>query len=158
MSFDVFDKGTPAFDGKATRRQVTIRFPADRQMDLLLYLPAGASKPVPVLLNLSFTANSSTVDDPGVKPGQIWSREKQRVPAASGRNFGRLNVVPFLGLGIGVATVYYGDIDPDVAGGIPLGVRSLYLKPGQTEPAPDALSNAMLKRAGFLMPSDLAAE
>ena len=26
MSFDVFDKGTPAFDGKATRRQVTIYF------------------------------------------------------------------------------------------------------------------------------------
>src|SRR5262245_61389345 len=24
MSFDVFDKGTPAFDGKATRKQVTI--------------------------------------------------------------------------------------------------------------------------------------
>jgi hypothetical protein len=36
-----------------------------------------------------------------------------------------------------VATVYYGDIDPDFLGGVPFGVRALYLKPGQTEPAPN---------------------
>src|SRR5262245_33819531 len=44
MSFDVFDKGTSAFDGKATRRQVTIYFSADKsgpKMDLLSYLPAN---------------------------------------------------------------------------------------------------------------------
>ena len=30
MSFDVFDKGTPAFDGKAIRRQVTVHFSKDQ--------------------------------------------------------------------------------------------------------------------------------
>ena len=29
MSFDVFDKGTPALDGKAIRRQITVYFSAD---------------------------------------------------------------------------------------------------------------------------------
>lgn len=138
MSFDVFDKGTSALDGKALRRQVTVHFSPDKagpKMDLLIYLPAEARKPVPLLLNLSFTANSNVVDDPGIKPGEVWNREKQKVPATSGRNFGRLNVLPFLAQGIGVATVYYGDIDPDFAGGIPHGVRALYLKGGQTEPA-----------------------
>ena len=41
MNFNVFDKGTPALDGKAIRRQVTIYFSSDKagpQMDLLLYL------------------------------------------------------------------------------------------------------------------------
>ena len=140
MTFDVFDKGTPAFDGKAIRRQVTVYFSADHagpKMDLLLYLPAEAKQPVPVMLNISFTANSNAVDDPGIKPGEVWNREKKRVPAAKGMNFGKLNVLPFLEQGIGVATVYYGDIDPDFAGGIPYGVRQMYLKPGQTEPAPD---------------------
>src|ERR1041385_5336434 len=69
MSFDVFEKAAPAFDGKATRRQVTVYFSPDKngaKMDLLMYLPAGATKPAPLLLNLSFAANSSTVDDPGV--------------------------------------------------------------------------------------------
>jgi hypothetical protein len=140
MSFDVFDKGTPALDGKALRKQVTVYFSRDKagpKMDLLIYLPAGAQKPAPLLLNLSFTANSTAVDDPGVRQGEIWNREKKRVPAPRGSNFGKLNAAPFLDQGIGVATVYYGDIDPDFNGGIPHGVRSLYLKPGQTEPAPD---------------------
>ncbi|MBV8857467.1 MAG: acetylxylan esterase [Acidobacteria bacterium] len=140
MSFDVFDKGTPALGGKAIRRQVTIYFSRDKsgpKMDLLIYLPAGARKPVPVLLNLSFTANANTVDDPGIKPGEVWGRDKKRVPAPQGSGFGKLDVLPFLASGIGVATVYYGDIDPDFLGGIPQGVRALYLKPGQTEPAPD---------------------
>ncbi|HLH20573.1 MAG TPA: hypothetical protein VKX45_25320 [Bryobacteraceae bacterium] len=142
MSFDVFDKGTPALDGKALRKQVTIYFSADKagpKMDLLLYTPAHAAKPAPLLLNLSFSANSSTIGDPGIRPGEIWGRDHQRVPAPqnNGRAIGRINPLPFLEHGIGVATIYYGDIDPDFAGGIPYGVRALYLKPGQTEPAPD---------------------
>lgn len=140
MSFDVFDKGTPALGGKALRRQVTIYFSPDKagpKVDLLVYLPAGARKPVPLLLNLSFTANSNAVDDPGVKPGEVWGRDRKRIPAPQGSNFGKPDVAPFLAAGIGVATLYYGDIDPDFPGGIQHGVRALYLKPGQAESAPD---------------------
>jgi hypothetical protein len=141
MSFDVFDKGTPAFDGKAIRRQVTVYFSADKsgpQMDLLIYLPAGATKPVPLLLNASFTANNVAVDDPGVKVGRRWDpKEKKRVPATQPARFGRLNVTRILDQGFGVATVNYSDIDPDAPGAVAAGVRALYLKPGQTEPAAD---------------------
>jgi hypothetical protein len=140
MTFDVFDKGTPALDGKAIRRQVTIYFSRNKsgpKMDLLIYLPANARKPVPLFLNLSFTANSSAVDDPGIKPGEVWGRDKKLGPAPKGGAFGRLDVLPFLAQGIGVATVYYGDIEPDFLGGVPYGVRGSYLKSGQTEPAPD---------------------
>lgn len=140
MSFDVFDKGTPALDGKAVRRQVTIYFSADKagpKMDLLVYVPANATGPVPLLLNLSFSANATTVNDPGVKVGEVWGRDKKKVPAGQGPNFGRINVARLMDAGFGFATVYYGDIDPDFLGGVPSGVRSLYLKAGQTEPAPD---------------------
>ena len=140
MSFDVFDKGTPALDGKAIRRQVTIYFSADKagpKMDLLVYVPANAAGPVPLLLNLGFSANSSTVNDPGVKVGEVWGRDKKKVPAGQGMSFGRVNVARLLDAGFGFATVYYGDIDPDFLGGVPHGVRALYLKPGQTGPAPD---------------------
>src|ERR1017187_1009354 len=112
MSFEVFDKGTPALDGKAIRRQVTVYFTKDKagpKMDLLIYLPAGAKKPVPLLPNLGFSANSSTVDDPGIKPGEVWGRDKKKVPANRGMNFGRANVAPLLARGFGFATVYYGD-------------------------------------------------
>jgi hypothetical protein len=137
MTFEVFDEGTPAFDGKAIRRQVTIHFSAEHKMDLLLYLPAHASKPVPFLLNASFSANSNTVDDPGVRVGEVWGPDKKKVPANQGRRFGKIDVVRLLDAGFGFGTIYYGDIDPDFLGGLPHGVRSEYLKPGQAEPAPD---------------------
>jgi hypothetical protein len=139
MSFDVFDKATPAFDGKATRRQVTIYFSRDKagpQMDLLIYLPAGVGKPVPLLLNLGFSANNTAVNDPDVKVGTMWDRrQNRRVPAT--RGFGALNVLPLLEKGFGFATFNYGDVDPDAPGAVPYGVRKLHLKEGQTEPAPD---------------------
>jgi hypothetical protein len=139
MSFDVFEKDAPALDGKAVRRQVAIYLTSDKtgpKMDLLIYVPAGAPKPVPLLLNLSFSANSATVDDPGVRPGEVWGRDKKKVPAPA-RGIGRLNVAPILAHGFGLATFYYGDVDPDFLGGLPFGIRAKYLKPGQTEPAPD---------------------
>ena len=106
-------------------------------MDLLLYLPAHLRKPAPFLLNLSFSANSSTVDDPGVKAGEVWGSDKKKIPASQGRSFGKIDVVRILAAGFGFGTIYYGDIDPDFAGGLPDGVRALFLKPGQKEPAPD---------------------
>ena len=140
MTFEVFDKGTPAFDGKAVRKQITIYLSKDKsgpKIDLLEYLPATAKGPSPLLLNVSFSANSSAVDDPGVKRGEIWGQDHKKVPATAGRSFGKLPVAKFIYAGYGVATFYYGDVDPDFLGGVPLGVRALYLKPGQTEPAPD---------------------
>ena len=140
MHFDVFDAGTPAFDGKAIRRQVTIHLTDDNdgpQINLLVYVPAQATGPVPILLNLSFTANSLTVDDPGVKEGTIWNRDGQRVPASQGRSFGHADVLSFLDRGIGYATFYYGDVEPDFLAGLPLGIRGRYLPPGATERKPD---------------------
>jgi hypothetical protein len=49
--------------------------------------------------------------------------------------FGKMNVEQFLDAGFGFATVYYGDIEPDFKDGIKYGIRSHYLKPGQTETA-----------------------
>lgn len=142
MHFDIFDRATAAFDGKAIRRQVTVYFTNDKSgpsIDVLLYLPANAGGPVPVLLNAGFAANNLAVNDPGVKVG--WSFDpikKQRVPATPGKfNFGGIDVLPVIEKGFGLATVNYGDIDPDALSGLPFGVRTLYLKPGQIVPAPD---------------------
>jgi hypothetical protein len=133
MTFDVFDKGTPALDGKAIRRQVTVHFSADKSMDLLLYLPAHATKPVPFLLNLSFSANSNTVDDPGVRTGEVWGPDKKKIPASEGRKFGKIDVARLVDAGFGFGTIYYGDIDPDFAEGFQYGVRANYPKPAPDE-------------------------
>ncbi len=43
----------------------------------------------------------------------------------------------FIERGYGFATVCYGDFEPDFRGGLAYSIRSLYLRPGQTTPAPD---------------------
>jgi len=141
--FNTTEASAPAFDGKAVRRQVTVYFTKDTagpKADLLLYLPANARGPVPMLLNVSFSPNAATIDDRGVKLGMMWSRDGKRVPTPAprpGAGFGRMNPLPFLAQGFGVATVYYGDFDPDFAGGFLLGLRSTYAAAGQTAPKPD---------------------
>jgi hypothetical protein len=140
LHFNVFDNGTPVLNGKAIRKQVTVYFTkdtSDHKMDLLVYLPAGVKKPVPLLLNVSFVANNQTVDDPGVKIGSIWTRDGRKVKATEPTRFTKMNIEQFIDAGIGFACVYYGDIEPDFKGGLPYGIRSTYLKPGQTTPASD---------------------
>ena len=139
--FEVTDAGTPAFDGRAIRKQVTIRFSEDKSwpaIHLLIYLPAGATKPVPVFFSINFGALQNAVEDPGITPQPVWDpKTNTRMDPPKGRGFGRLNVTPFLDAGIGVATYYYGDVDPDYLNGFSNGIRARYLKPGQTERAPD---------------------
>jgi hypothetical protein len=142
-SFDVFDKGTPALNGKAIRKQVMIYLTADHggpAIQLLMYLPAGATKPVPMFLSINFGAVQNAVEDPGIKPETIWDpKTNTRITPPPGRGFGRLNIEPLLDAGFGVATFYYGDVDPDYLNGFSNGIRAVYTKPGTTEAtrAPD---------------------
>ncbi len=138
MHFEVFDKGTPVLNGKAIRKQVTVYFTKDtsHKMDLLIYVPTALSKPAPLLLQVAFSANCNAIDDPGIKVGEVWNREGKKVPAKSAPNANKWNIEPFIDQGIAVATVYYGDIEPDFIDGIKYGIRSVYLKSGQSQPAP----------------------
>jgi len=140
LRFEVFDKGTIVFNGKALRKQVTVFFTKDTanyKMNLLIYLPAKIRKKIPLLLNISFSAYNQIVDDEGLAVGEIWNRENKKVKADRPAAFGKLNVEQFIDAGFGFATVYYGDIEPDFKEGIKYGIRGQYLKPGQTEPAED---------------------
>lgn len=140
-SFEIVDKGTPALNGKAIRKQVTIYLNKEKtgpSIDLLIYLPAAATKPVPMFFSINFGAIQNAVDDPEIKPETVWdSKTNTRIAPPAGRGFGRIDAKALLDAGFGVATYYYGDVDPDYLEGFPNGIRALYLKPGQKERAPD---------------------
>ncbi len=140
-SFDVTEKATPALDGKALRKQVTISFSKDPswpKIHLLIYLPAAAQKPVPMFFTISFGPNRCTTDDPGINPEEVWNpRTESKMMPPEGRCFGHVPVERFLDAGFGVATFYYGDVDPDFANGFKDGIRARYLKPGEADRAPD---------------------
>jgi hypothetical protein len=142
-SFDVFDKGTPALAGKAIRKQVMIYLTADHSgpaIQLLVYLPAAAKKPVPMFLSINFGPAQNAVDDPGIRPETAWNpKTGVRAAPPAGHGFGHINAEALLDAGFGVATFYYGDVDPDFADGFSEGIRAVYAKPGATEAtrAPD---------------------
>src|SRR5580692_2731736 len=114
-SFEVTDKGTPALDGKAIRKQVTISFSNDEswpKIHLLIYLPANARKPVPMFFTINFGAVQNAVDDVGITPDEVWDpKTNTKVPAPKGRGFGHINAETLLDAGFGVATFYYGDVE-----------------------------------------------
>ncbi len=139
LVFDVFDKGTPALNGKAVRKQVIIWFSKESartkqgpHIQLVEYLPSEnvvVKKPAPMLLSINFGVVQNAVDDPGIKTETVWDpKTNTRIDPAAGRNFGRINVNAFLDAGIGVATFYYGDVDPDYETGFNNGIRATNLK------------------------------
>lgn len=147
LQFEMSSLDTKALGGSAVRKQVTVFFSGEKGgpgMNLLIYLPARTPRPVPVFLGLNFTGNHTVHPDPGIRFGEVWVRGadkrmmKQRGTEDSrGRAAGRWQVEKILARGYGLATVYYGDIEPDFDGGIEYGVRPLFFRPGQTGPAED---------------------
>ena len=89
-----------------------------------------------MLLSINFGAVQMAVDDPGIRPIQIWdpkSNTKIDVPKTA-RSFGKIDVTPLLDAGIGVATFYYGDVEPDYENGFSNSIRAAYLKSEESRP------------------------
>jgi hypothetical protein len=146
-NYEIVSVAKAALGGKAARKLVTLYF-GDKsapKMNLLVYLPAGAKKPAPVFLGLSFNGTHAIANDPGVPLSEQWVRDRatrtmvKRLPAEStrGSEAQRWQVEKILAAGYGLAVAYYDDIEPDFDGGMKYGVRPLFFKPGQTEPAAD---------------------
>jgi hypothetical protein len=148
MTFEPIEIERSALGGKAVRKQVMVYFSADKngpKMEMLVYLPAGAKGPVPVFLGLNFGGNQAVHPDPAIRLSTQWMRsspagsvvEHRATEKSRGANYHRWPVEKILERGYGVATIYYGDLDPDYDDDFQNGVHPLFYKPGQTRPAAD---------------------
>jgi hypothetical protein len=148
MTFEVTSIDKKALGGKAIRKEVSIYFTGKKdgpKMDLLLYLPADAKKPVPVFLVPNFNGNHAVHADPGITLSKQWMRsnpkggvvDNKATEKSRGSEASRFAIEDALARGYGVVTFYYGDLDPDFDDGFKNGVHPLFYKPGQTRPAPD---------------------
>lgn len=142
FKYEVFEQDSQALGGLATRKQIRLMFdgtPDGPGADLLVYIPNGKKHPVPAFVGLNFGGNQTIHADPAIRISESWMRpneengvvenratEKTRGTAAS-----RWPVEMILKRGYAVATVYYGDIDPDFDDGFKNGVHPLFVKLGQ---------------------------
>jgi len=138
-----------AVNGLATRTLVTLRFfedPNAPRINLMLYVPNRATKPVPVFLGLSFYGNASVEDDPSIPLPLGWMRphatsavvNNRATESLRGISASRWPLALALENGYGVATFYYGDVEPDHIEGWRDGIRGYALKlAGRTQRGPN---------------------
>jgi hypothetical protein len=141
LRFNVFEKDAQAFNGLARRTQVKLLFKGSvdgPSADLLLYTPRHAHR-APVILGLNFWGNHTVCDDPGIALSTSWVEtglngfvnlscvvDHRATPGCRGIDARRWPIEEMLKRGYAFATMYRGDIDPDVADGSVPGVRAAY--------------------------------
>ena len=141
MSFELASIDRKALGGKAVRKEVTIDI-AGHKLNVLLYLPANARGKTPVFVGLNFNGNHTIHADPGIRLARRWDADKSTGKAIAatapadtrGTRASRWQLDAIISRGYGLATVYYGDIEPDFDGMLPESVRAQYLK-GAAAPA-----------------------
>ena len=148
LLFGVTSLDRQALGGQATRKEVTVWFSGRKdgpKMDLLLYVPNGGARPVPAFLGLNFGGNHAIHPDPGITLSKQWMRESRgegvvehrATEAARGTESSRWCVEKILARGYALATVYYGDLEPDFAEGWKQGVRSTVFAAGEPPIRPE---------------------
>ena len=134
MEFELIESSDEALGGKAVRKQIRIHVlgKGGPAMDVLMYLPRNVAK-APLFVGYNFQGNHTVNADPAIRLAESWVRsrndetvednratEKGRGVASS-----RWPMELIVERGFGVATIYYGDIEPDHSEGWENGVRAL---------------------------------
>jgi len=148
MTFEPFDHDPAALGHLATRRQIALNLTGQKggpALDLLIYCPNKPKKPVPAFLILNFGGNHTIHSDPAIKLATSWVRQrgtgvvKNRATEQSrGRAASRFPLELILKRGYALATIYYGDIDPDFHDNYQNGVHALFDKRFGEKRPPDA--------------------
>ncbi len=132
-----------ALGGIATRKQVRRELKNSRGsvvLDILLYLPNEGVGPYPVFLGLNFNGNHTVNSDPNIRLPVGWVEETDDNRASTkdrGNRKQRWNIEELIARGFAVATLYYGDVDPDYDDDFQNGVHPLFYSAGEAEPAAD---------------------
>jgi hypothetical protein len=128
-----------ACNGLAVRKEIRITLSRDDKnvaVNLLLYLPKSVKK-CPIFLSYNFGGNHTFSKDMGIQLATSWVRNNSAMgitnnlstESTRGSDSASWPIAEIVGRGFGLATVYYGDVDPDFDDGFKNGVHSLFSSP-----------------------------
>ena len=151
MKFELTGIDHLALDGLATRKEVTVYLTGKTdgpKMTILMFVPNERKKPAPAFVGLNFQGNHAVHDDPGITLSTAWMRSggkgvknNRATEEARGAAASRWPVETIVRRGYALATIYYGDLEPDRADGWKDGVRNVF-KPVRVSTSPYIFSAA----------------
>lgn len=143
-AFEVVEQGDDAFNGKAKRKQVELSFEKNGKklhFTILMYLPKNIAK-APVFVGYNFYGNHTVASDPNIIISEAWVDNNatfgivynRATEQSRGVRNNRWAIEKMLDAGIGLATIYYGEVDPD-KNDFTDGIHPLLYKSEQKQPA-----------------------
>jgi len=153
ISFKIVEEGN-ALGGKAKRKQIEVTLAKNGKsltFMMLLYLPKDANN-VPVFLGYNFKGNHTVNEDPNIIMTEAWVMNDESLEITDNRakessrgiRSSRWAIEKIVESRLGLATIYYGEVDPDKyddnlakKGDFTDGIHPLFLKEGKEHPKPD---------------------
>ncbi|MEO1011083.1 MAG: acetylxylan esterase [Bacteroidota bacterium] len=143
VSFKIIEEAHDALGGKSIRKQIEIRLKKKGRIlnfTMLLYMPKSTDK-VPLFLGYNFYGNHTVTLDPMVIVSKAWSvnnedfgvTENRPVSTSRGVRAYRWSIGKIIDAGYGLATLYYGEVDPD-KNDFSDGLHPLFYTDGQLGP------------------------
>ncbi len=143
-SFEIVEQSNDAIEGKAKRKQIELTFEKNGKelsFNVLLYLPKNVIK-APVFIGYNFYGNHTVSSDTQIIVSDAWSRNNdsygitnnQLDEQSRGASANSWAVEKMIDAGFGLATIYYGEVDPD-KNDMTDGIHSLFYTEGQKAPA-----------------------
>jgi peptidoglycan/xylan/chitin deacetylase (PgdA/CDA1 family) len=139
VRFEVLNKKNNVLKGKAALKEVRawFKYKADSvKMDILIFIPNNGKDKHPLFLGLNFFGNHTVHPDPNISRAKGYVINKKAIGVLNhkasevkrGVMAYRWPIEKLISHGYGVATIFYGDLDPDFNDGYKNGIHSLFYK------------------------------
>ncbi len=139
ISWKVAEQSDNALGGMAGRKQIRFTIEnakAGKSMSyvMLIYYPADGAKKHPVFLGMNFYGNQTINPDPAIIMPETWIDDNadfhitgnKATEASRGVRVSRWPVEYIVSRGYALATIYYGDLDPDFDDGFHNGLHQFF--------------------------------